>query len=490
MQQLTGLDANFLYMETGATFGHVCGVVLLDPASGTRPLTFDAVRAVVEQRLHLLPPLRRRLLEVPFGIDRPYWVEDPHFDLDFHVRELALPAPGTPEQLGEQVARIAARPLDRSRPLWELYLLSGLEQEQMALMVKFHHAAVDGVAGAELVTTLLDSTPEVPEPAEPPARRPERVPGELEMWLRGLVGVTQQPLKVLEFQQRVLSTLPRSLAFLSRSTAPALAAGVRRLTGGTVGDGGLLDAPPLVAPRTSFNRPITPHRRYAYGTASLGDVKAVKNAFGVTVNDVVMAACAGGLRRWLQVHEELPEQPLLAMVPLSIRTAEQQGAFGNRVSAMVAALPTHLTDPVERLRAVHEAMRGAKEQHRAIGAETLQDVTQFAMPALATRAARVAAQLRLADYVNPPYNLVISNVPGPRTPLYLAGARVTGYFPVSVVADGLGLNITVQSYLDDLDLGLVSCRELVPDLWDLLAFITEGFAELAEAAAATGPPSP
>ena len=484
MQQLSGLDANFLYMETGPNFGHVCGVALLDTTEVEGGLAFDAVQSVVAQRLPLLPPLRRRLVEVPLGIDRPYWADDPDFDLDFHVRELALPSPGTPLQLAEQVARIASRPLDRRRPLWELYLISGLEQDSQALMVKFHHAALDGVAGAELITTLLDPTPQpAGESTEPDDWQPAALPGELSMWLRGVAGVTLQPLRVLDFQRRVWSTVPRATRFLARSATPALGEGLTRWANGAAAtDGGVLAWPALTAPRTSFNRPITPHRRWAYGTASLPVVKAVKNAFGVTVNDVVMAACAGALRRWLQAHDELPGQPLLAMVPISVRTPEQQGQFGNRVSALVAALPTHLADPVDRLRFAHEAMRTAKEQHSAISAETLQDVTQFAMPALATRAARVAAQLRLADHVDPPYNVVISNVPGPRTPLWFAGARMRGYYPVSVVTDGLGLNITVQSYLDSLDIGLVSCRELVPDLWDLLDHLQTSIDELAEVA--------
>ncbi|HEU0103135.1 MAG TPA: wax ester/triacylglycerol synthase family O-acyltransferase [Mycobacteriales bacterium] len=486
MQQLTGLDANFLYLEAGATFGHVCGVALLDPTTRPDPLTLEVVQTVVAQRLHLLPPLRRRLVEVPFGIDRPYWAEDPDFDLDFHVREVALPSPGTSHQLAEQVARIAARPLDRARPLWELYLIEGLEQGRAALMVKFHHAAIDGVAGAELLTTLLDQTPEPPDPAAPPVPfRAAPIPGELQMWARGVLGLTLQPLKLLDYQWRLLRTLPRSARLVARTTGPALAETAARWSrGGPLADGGVLSWPGVGAPSTSFNRAITPHRRWAYTSASLDAVKAVKNAFGVTVNDVVMAACAAGLRQWLQVHHELPAQPLLAMVPISIRTDQQRGSFGNRVAALVATLPTHLDDPVARLRAAHEAMRVAKEQHAAIGAETLQDVTQFALPALATRAARVAAQLRIADVVNPPYNVVISNVPGPRTPLYFAGTRLLGYYPVSVVADGQGLNITVQSYLDNLDIGLISCRELVPDLWDLLGYITNAFDELAELARA------
>ena len=492
MQQLSGLDAGFLYLETGPNFGHVCGVALLDPAEGSDPptgLTFDAVRALVAQRLPLLPPLRRRLVEVPLGIDRPYWADDPDFDLDFHVRELALPAPGGPQQLADQVARIASRPLDRARPLWELYLLSGLEHGHLALLVKFHHAAIDGVAGAELFTTLLDQAPSpVDLSTESEPWQPAPVPGELQMLARGVAGAALQPLRALDFSRRVWGTVPRATGFLARSTGPALTGELTRWASGALApdapapDGGVLGGPGVTAPRTSFNRPITPHRRWAYGKASLTSVKAVKNAFGVTVNDVVMAACAGALRRWLLAHDELPAQPLLAMVPISVRTPEQAGQFGNRVSALIAGLPTHLADPAARLRFAHEAMRAAKEQHSALSADTLQDVTQFALPALATRAMRVAAQMRLADYVSPPYNLVISNVPGPRTPLYCAGARMLGYYPVSVVTDGLGLNITVQSYLDDLDIGLVSCRELVPDLWDLLDRLTGSIDELAELA--------
>ncbi|MCW2667693.1 MAG: acyltransferase [Frankiales bacterium] len=484
MQQLTGLDASFLYLETGATSGHVCGVALLDPSTGAQRLTYDVLRTVVEQRLHLLPPLRRRLVPVPFGIDRPYWVEDPDFDLDFHVRELGLPAPGGPEQLAEQVARIAARPLDRARPLWEIFLISGLAGDRLALLVKFHHAAVDGVSGTEVLTTLLDQTP-VPPPAEPaPPWQPEQVPSDLRMWLRGLAGLAAQPLRALEYQRKVLASLPATARFVAQTPPPNVSGEVARwLVSGAAAQGRPLELPGVVAPRTSFNRPVTAHRRWAYGTTSLAAVKQVKSAFGVTVNDVVMAVCAGGLRRWLQAHDELPSQPLLAMVPISVRTPAQQGTFGNRVSGMIAALPTHLPDPVERLRAAHEAMRAAKEQHGAVSAEVLMDVTQFAMPALATQAARVAAQLRVADYVNPPYNLVISNVPGPRSPLYLAGAQVEGYFPVSIVTDGQGLNITVMSYLDDLDIGLVSCRELVPDLWDLLGYLTDSLDELVAATA-------
>ena len=369
MQQLSGLDASFLYMETGPNFGHVGMVALLDPSTASQPLTLERVQALVGSRLHLLPPLRRRLVEVPFGIDRPYWADDPDFDLDFHVRELALPSPGSPHQLAEQVARISGRPLDRSRPLWELYLITGLEGARAALLVKFHHAAIDGVGGAELVSILLDQSAEVPETAAPRTQRPRALPTELEMWWRGVAGLSLQPLRVAEFQRRLLRTLPGSARFLARTGSNAFTQQLSRWARGETGaDGGVLGFPGLVAPPTPFNRAITPHRRWVYGTTSLSRVKDVKNAFGVTVNDVVMAACAAALRRWLQDHGALPDTPLLAMVPISVRTEEQRGQFGDRVSALVAALPTHLSEPADRLQAAHEAMRVAKEQHTAISA--------------------------------------------------------------------------------------------------------------------------
>jgi diacylglycerol O-acyltransferase len=483
MQQLSGLDTNFLVMETPRTVGHVCGVQILDPGSGKERLTLDAVRSVVEARLHLLPPFRRRLAEIPFGLDRPYWVEDPDFDLDFHVREIALPPPGGRLQLAEQVARITARPLDRTRPLWELYLIWGLEDDRVAMLTKFHHAAIDGASGREILTILLDTEPEPRALPPDPGWRPEPVPSDATLLFRTAVNFATQPLRVLQYQRRVLGTLPRSTQFAAKASMPMLTDAFSRLvTPRRPRDGQLLSMPSLTVPRTPFNRTITQHRRWAFGTLSLDEVKGLKKRFGVTVNDVVMALCAGALRRWLIAHDALPTAPLVAMVPISVRTEEQRGSFGNRVSGLVAPLPTNEPDPVARLRAAHEAMKAAKEQHQAIGAEVLQDITQFTPPALAARAARVAASTRIADVVNPPFNLVISNVPGPQQPLYLAGARLLNYFPVSIVTDGQGLNITVQSYLGHLDFGLLACRELVPDVWTLMDHLSESLAELSAAA--------
>lgn len=480
MQQLTGLDTSFLNMETPTTYGHVSGLAIFDPSTAPGPVTFEDVRQLIEDRLHLLAPFRRRLVEVPFGIDHPYWIEDPDFDLDFHVRHIGLPPPGDARQLGEQVSRIVARPLDRTRPLWELYVIEGLEGGHTAQLTKIHHCAIDGVSGAEILTTLLDISPE-PRKVDPPRRawRPEPVPTQIEMLARGLWGISGTPRKAIRVGRQAVRHLPA----LARSL------GIGDLPGS-----GLIDsvlgrrADPMLsqattpAPRTPINREITPHRRFAFGSLSLDDVKEIKKQLGVTVNDVVMAICAGALRRYLDERRELPADPLIAMVPVSIRTESQKGSFGNQVSAMTASLHTHIADPLQRLHAIHDSMKIAKEQHQALPATLLQDFAQFAPPAVAARAARVIARATVANWMDVPFNVVISNVPGPQFPIYGVGAKLVASYPVSAINDGVGLNITVQSYNGQLDFGLVACRELMPDLWDLMDGLRESLAELREAA--------
>ncbi|MGI8491315.1 MAG: WS/DGAT domain-containing protein, partial [Acidimicrobiales bacterium] len=250
-------------------------------------------------------------------------------------------------------------------------------------------------------------------------------------------------------------------------------------------DGGTLNDAAKTVPRTSFNKAITPHRRVAFQSLSLDEAKGIKNPFGVTVNDVVMAVCAGALRRWLIDHEELPAEPLVAMVPVSVRTESEKGSLGNKVSSMFAPLATDVADPVERLQAVHEAMAAAKDEFKAMPAELLQEYSQFATPALAARASRAFARLKVAERINLPCNLVISNIPGPNFPLWCLGAKMVASYPVSTIVDGVGLNITVMSYMADLNFGLVACRELVPDLWSLADHLADSQAELAKAAKPT-----
>ena len=471
MKQLTGIDANFLYMETATSFGHVNSLTVYERPDDPDFEPFDAYRAQLESRLHLLEPFRRRLVQVPFSLDHPYWINDPDFDLDFHVRHIAIPAPGTLEQLSTQVARIISRPVDRSRPLWEIYVFEGLETGDFAVLTKVHHATIDGASGVDMLGRILDAHPEGDEVApDDGSWRPEEQPGDIEMLARTAVSFgARTPGKLARTQLRLaqdmaqitrqygLSTMIES----ARRQFPTAAGTDRR-------EGSLLARAGITAPPTPFNKSITAQRRLAMKATPLADIKVLKNALGATVNDVVMAISAGALRNYLIRLDALPEMPLRAMVPVSIRTGEEDDIWTNRVSGMVADLPTDEADPLQRVRRVHESMEEAKEQFNLTPAEVMVDMAQFAPPALAAQASRVAASMRLADRTDPPVNVVISNVPGPREPLYMSGARMKNFFPVSTVAPGVGLNITVQSYLDTLDFGLVSDRELVPDLDDLL----------------------
>ncbi|MDQ2812553.1 MAG: wax ester/triacylglycerol synthase family O-acyltransferase [Actinomycetota bacterium] len=480
MQQLTGLDASFLALESATTTGHVGGLCLLDPSGAPRPLTLARLTEVLAERLPLVPVLRRKLLQVPLGLDQPYWIDDANFDIEYHVREIALPRPGSEAQLTEQVARLHARPLDRSRPLWEIYLITGLARRRAAVYTKIHHAAIDGASGAELLTVLLDLTPagRVLAAAEPftPARPPS-LPTLAALAAAKLAWRPVQTVRITNELVRVLPTL-----------APAVNTLVGGMLGLNRGDGAVIASRPGRAPDTPFNKPITPHRRVAFRSVDLDTVKAVKNAFGVSVNDVVMAMCAGALRRWLTEHGALPAHPLIAMIPVSVRDPSARGALGNKVSAMLAILPTTVTDPGLRLEIVHAVTKAAKAQQAAIPQGLIDQISDFAPPALTARAARVVFATGLLHRL-PPFNVTISNVPGPNVPVYLCGAKLVAHYPVSVVTDGQGLNITLVGYLGQLHFGLTSCRELVPDLDALAGYLVEELESLVRAVqqrAATG----
>ncbi len=467
MQQLSGLDSTFLAMESPTTYGHVSSLAIFDP-QGTG-VGFDDIKQLVSDRLHLVPPFRRRLVSVPFNLDSPSWIEDPDFDLDFHLRHIAVPAPGDARQLADLAARLAARHLDRRHPLWEMYVIEGLEGGFIAELTKIHHACIDGVSGAEILGVLLDIEPDPPA-TMPPAHpwQPDREPSQVEMLARGLTG---------------LATKPRAGWRLVRHTVPRLGAVARNFSAGVPSarrPRELLSAPTMGAPRTPLNGQITAHRRFAFGSLPLTDVKHVKQSLGGTVNDVVMALCAGALRRWLLAHDALPDEPLLAMVPVSVRTDEQRGTFGNRVSVMVVELPTDEADPTLRYARMHDAMTIAKEQHQAIPADMLQDFAQFTPPSVLGMASRVLH--RVANRINAPFNVVISNVPGPQFPLYSAGARLQGIYPLSAIADGVGLNMTLMSYNGNLDFGLLADREMVPDVWTMIDELRDELETLRKAA--------
>ncbi|MEA2282112.1 MAG: diacylglycerol O-acyltransferase / wax synthase [Solirubrobacteraceae bacterium] len=469
MRQLTSLDAQFLGVETARTFGHVSSFAVYDPSTapgGT--LDIKDICRLVGERIHLLPPFRWRLVEVPLGLDLPYWVEDPDFDLDFHIRESAVPPPGDERQVAETVARIFARPLDRSRPLWELYLVRGLPDGKVGLLTKVHHAVVDGVSGNEILSALLDPSPEGRALPPKPELSGERVPGDLEMLGRGLLGLPRQPVRALRSLPTTLPALTEVPGANAFPLVPRLSKGLsklRELAGAAAGSD-ILEVATARPPRTSFNGRIGPHRRFAYGDLSLERVRALKSELGITVNDVVVALCASSVREWLIERDELPAKPLVAMVPVSVRKDDEQGEFGNRISAMIVPIATNVADPLKRLQRTHELLKAAKLNFAALPASLLTDATAFIPPAVAARAARMTVEL--LGRTRPPLNLVISNVPGPRNPLFLAGAKLESLVPVSVVIDGVGLNMTVMSYRDRMDFGIVADRDQIDDVWPLM----------------------
>jgi WS/DGAT/MGAT family acyltransferase len=475
VRQLTSLDAQFLALESARQTGHVGGLAILDPSTAPgRKIDGADIQRLLEERLPALPPFRWKLAQVPLGLDFPYWIEDADFDLHFHVREIALPPAGTHDQLSEQVSRIMARPLDRSRPLWELYLIHGLQKGRSAVLTKIHHAVIDGMSGAEIMGLLLDLTPEGRPPPEPvKAPDVEEQPGQLEMLARGLLGVPRYPV-------RLLRSLPSTIPNVDE--VPAIFGGIPGV--GTVGriasrvqsvvtDGANRGRNTLQAPKTKFNGRISPHRRFAFGQLSLEEVKAVKKKHGTTVNDVIVSICAGAVRRWLERHDDLPDEPLVAQIPVSVRTDEQVGTYGNRIMLMSAPLFTDQPDPVKRLAETHEAMIDMKERHKALPASLLQGANELIPPAVFSRAAQLTFRLSTSRPGRPAWNLVISNVPGPQFPLYLAGARLVANYPVSVITDGMGLNITVMSYNGHCDFGIVADRDLMPDVHEMIDWLGE-----------------
>jgi diacylglycerol O-acyltransferase / wax synthase len=362
-------------------------------------------------------------------------------------------------------------------------VIQGLKGGRVGVLTKIHHAAVDGLSGAEILSVLLDISPEGRdiEPAPTTNLRGERKPSDIEMLGRGLAGLPRQPFRVARRLPKTLANLdvlPTMRHIPGAGTIASVTRRVGRVVAPRRDDGGILEGRDLKAPRTRFQDSISPYRRIAFGSISLSEVKAIKNATGCTVNDVVMATCAGAMRSFLLAHDELPDKPLVTMVPVSVRTPEQFGTFGNRVSTMIVELPTDEADPAERLQRMHDTMRSAKERHQALPASLLQDANEVIPPALLARAARVTARLAVTRGLDAPTNLVISNVPGSPVPMYLAGAKLEAQYPISAIIDGVGLNITLLSYRDRLDFGIVADREMLDDAWDLITRLKAAHAEL------------
>lgn len=463
MERLTGLDAAFLYLENPTNHMHVAMTMVLDPSTVPGGYSFENLKSFIKGRLHLVPPFTRRLCEVPLNLAHPLWVEDPTFDIDFHIRRIGCPSPGGRRELGEMAGQIASTPLDRSRPLWELWVIEGLKQDRIGVVTKVHHAAIDGSSGAELMVHLFDLEPEPAEPPPPVEREPEHIPNELE--LLGHAAASRF---------RKLIALPRLIG----ETASAL----NRVAQGRRDPNRPVGAAPLTAPRTSWNGPLSPMRNVGFARVPLADVKALKDAFGCTVNDVVLGLCAGTLRQYMLANDgEVPDVPLVAACPVSVR-ADGDNDVGNKVSAMFASLDTQLEDPVERIRAIQACTVGAKEEHKAVGADMLQNWAEYAAPNTFNLASRLYSSWGLADSHRPIHNVIISNVPGPGFPLYYAGCEMVAAYPMGPVMEGVGLNITVMSYRGSVDFGFMVDRELVRDVWDMADRVKDALAELQVAA--------
>jgi diacylglycerol O-acyltransferase / wax synthase len=478
MQQLSMTDAFMLVAENDRQTLQMGSLSILAPAAeGKAQLTRQVLRDLVAERIHLAPALCRKLVRVPLGLDHPYWVEDRNLDIDYHVRDLALTAPGSNRQLAEKVSQIVSQPLDHSRPLWELHLIEGLEGGRAAVLFKLHHASVDGVSALNLHETFFDQAPTGRElvPASAPAG--ERVPSEWAMLGRGLASLPGQPVRALRGGLRSLPYLDQLMPFRVTPGIGTASRATRRLARllRVGGEGMILEGESLRVPKTMFDQAITPHRRFAFTRVPLNDAKRIKQHFGVTLNDVVVATMAGAVRQWLLELDELPAEPLVALVPVSVRT-EDDGAAGNRVEVMFVPVPTDEEDAAQRVSRTHEVLRSAKERHRAVPASAMLGASQVMMPALFVGASRAAALI--AGLGGASANLIISNVPGPPAPIYVGGARVEALYPVGGIVEGFGFTTIVFSYAGGLDLGFVVDRDSPADPWRLAAAFERSQKEL------------
>jgi WS/DGAT/MGAT family acyltransferase len=451
--RLTGLDSSFLHLEDGPAHMHVASTLVFE---GPAPDYVD-FRDHIASRLHLVPRFRQRLRFVPFGQGRPVWVDDPHFNLSYHVRHTALPEPGSEQQLRTLAARVFSQRLDRGKPVWELWLVDGLHDRRFAIVGKSHHCLVDGVSGMDITTVLFDTEPEPAAQAEREPWTPGPEPSDAQLLGRALIERATTPAEALR-GVRALFRRPRQVA--------------RAAVDGLESVGALARAG-ISAPPSPFNVDIGPYRRFAWVQADLGELKRVKEATGGTVNDVVLAAVAGALGRFLRARgHSTAELELKAMVPISVRTADEHGALGNRVSAMYAPLPVGIEDPAERLRAVSAAMGDLKESKQAVGASILTGLADFAPPTILGQAGRMQSRQRF-------FNMVVTNVPGPQFPLYLMGRELQAVFPMVPLAKRQGVCFGIMSYNGQVNFGLVGDYDAMADIDSLAHDLSESIRELA-----------
>jgi diacylglycerol O-acyltransferase len=457
--RLSALDASFLHLEDGSAHMHVASVLTFDGD----PPPYEELLAGIESRLHLVPRYRQRLASVPLGQGRPMWVDDPHLNLRYHVRATGLPSPGSEDQLRALAGRVFSQRLDRDKPLWEIWLVSGLEGGRFAMLAKTHHALVDGISGVDIVTVLFDTSPEPAAPADPGEQwLPRPLPGRAKLLGEALLERASAPAEITRTVRSALRG-PRRVVVGLRDAA--------------VGVGAMAWAGLNPAPRTPYNASIGAHRRFTWVRTNLADIKAIKNELGGTVNDVVLATVSGALGRHLRRRGvQTDGLELKAMVPVSVRADVERGALGNRVAAMFAPLPVWCQEPVARLDVIREQMRSLKEGGQAVGAQTLTELSGFAPSTVMAQASRLVSRQRF-------FNVVVTNVPGPQFPLYLQGREMIDSFPMVPLVRNQGVGIALMSYNGRMNVGLVGDYDLMWDIDDLAQDVRESLAELAEAAA-------
>ena len=480
MERLTGLDGAFLSLESPTTHLQILGALIFEPATVAGGVSFERIRETVAERVPMVPPFRQRLVDAPFGLQQAWLADDPDFDIEYHVRRVGLPAPGGRAELEEVVADLASRPLDRRRPLWEFHVVEGLEGGRIALVPKVHHAIIDGVSGAEVMAAFFDlSADPSPRPLFDPPK--EQEPGCAPTdEPTGRTGSDWDPDALpneVDILRELMTSLPGHVEAVARTLGRTVQT-FRELSDRNRTIGGSLPPSPFEAPRTSINRAISARRRVAFAELPLRDVRRVREVLGGTANDVVLTLTAGALRGFFDQRNEQPESSLVAFVPVSVRTEDERDALGNRVSAMLVSLDDGIDDPVTRLEHIKGGSASAKEQNRMIGPELVAGWAQAAVPALAGRLSRLVTNLGLFDRVAPMFNLIVSNVPGPEFPLFLAGARMVAMFPVGPIIEGVGVNVTVFSYQDTMYVGVGGCWDLIPDIEVIARGMEESLSEL------------
>ena len=467
LQQLSPLDSSFIYMETPATPMHIGSLALYDAKeSPVAPLTEKKILTFFGDRLAQWSKTRQRLVKVPLDADYPYWIEDRDFDLSYHIRRIGLPSPGSIEELHRLAARIFSRPMDMTRPLWEIYVIDGFDESQglapgsFALLTKSHHAAVDGASGIHLIELLhdLQAQPRKVAALTKP-QLADAYPGNMELMVRTGINNLRQPFRFAKLLARSGRTVSEALKHFKPGEVPT----------------------PQAVPKTRFNGKVSPQRVMRWSSFAVSDISALRESVsGTSINDAILTICAGGLRNYLQAKQELNRASLIAMAPINVRSEEDKAAAGNQVSAMFVPIGTDIADPIKRLSAVRKATRASKKLGTALGAKSLTDYSRFVPAFTQALAARLASSMAASS--RPVFNLTITNVPGPQVPLYSMGARMLNTLGMAPLAQGMGLIMPITSYCGEITIGFTSCRDMVPDPDFLKTCIEDSYAEFALAA--------